>query len=320
MSDNQKFLTMDHDRFFKIIFGEPAQAASLLRFALPEKTAQLLELDKMEPLPTEFVDNIGGEGRADLLFHCQLKNMPDDLLIAVLFEHKSAVDNEAIHQIAHYWAAIVLKYKKMPILPVLFYHGAENWKPATLREQFPWLPPEFAMLQPDFPVVFVDLAREEDKLIHNNPHLDGITKAGLVMMKHIFDKHPDIENIIQSVTDNLAEVEPNRKASLLESVFIYLIKKGAEKNAPMETIMDLLPEAQKMPFRTWEDGIRERATAEGLAVGLAEGHAEGHAEGLAEGLAKALHETARVLMLEGIPINIVSKATGLNEEEIKALQ
>lgn len=59
------------------------------------------------------------------------------------------------------------------------------------------------------------------------------------------------------------------------------------------------------------------------AEGKAEGHAEGHAEGLAEGLAKGKHQqqldTARKMMVKGLPLEDIMLFTGLTEEQFKLL-
>ena len=55
----------------------------------------------------------------------------------------------------------------------------------------------------------------------------------------------------------------------------------------------------------------------GLAEGLAEGEAKGKAEGLAEGEAKAKLDLAKLLLNQGVDINIITKTTGLTAEEIE---
>ncbi len=64
---------------------------------------------------------------------------------------------------------------------------------------------------------------------------------------------------------------------------------------------------------------REYARDEGRAEGLAEGKAEGKAEGLAEGEAKAKLAMAKLLLEQRIDISIITKTTGLLEEEIREL-
>ena len=71
------------------------------------------------------------------------------------------------------------------------------------------------------------------------------------------------------------------------------------------------------------DTARIEGHAEGWATGLeegkAEGRAEGRAEGWAEGRAEALLETARNLKQMGLRISDISRATGLDSQEIENL-
>ena len=61
---------------------------------------------------------------------------------------------------------------------------------------------------------------------------------------------------------------------------------------------------------------RDMGILEGKAEGLAEGEAKGRAEGKAEGKA----ETALAMLANGLDIVLVSKCTGLSEQQIRELQ
>ena len=52
---------------------------------------------------------------------------------------------------------------------------------------------------------------------------------------------------------------------------------------------------------------------------FAQGHAQGHAEGLTEGAAQKQREIAKSMMKEGISKKIITKTTGLSEEEVENL-
>ena len=57
----------------------------------------------------------------------------------------------------------------------------------------------------------------------------------------------------------------------------------------------------------------------GIAEGRAEGRAEGEKKGRAEGRAEALLETARKMLADGMPIDIVAKYSGLTPDEISKI-
>ena len=55
-------------------------------------------------------------------------------------------------------------------------------------------------------------------------------------------------------------------------------------------------------------------------MGILEGEAKGRAEGIAEGEAKGKAETALAMLSNGLDIAIISKCTGLSEQQIQDLQ
>ena len=59
--------------------------------------------------------------------------------------------------------------------------------------------------------------------------------------------------------------------------------------------------------------------AEGKSLGLAEGEARGKSLGLAEGSRQKALETARNLLVIGLSIQNIAKATGLTVEEVETL-
>jgi len=103
--------------------------------------------------------------------------------------------------------------------------------------------------QPEFPVAFIDLDRDEDTAIRSNSRLDHITIVGLIFKKHIFDNEHDINLLVDQLVSDLVQVEEHQRSELLKSVFVYLMRKGLYNSAPLEKIMDILPESQKNAFR-----------------------------------------------------------------------
>ena len=65
---------------------------------------------------------------------------------------------------------------------------------------------------------------------------------------------------------------------------------------------------------------RAEGKEEGRAEGRAEGKEEGRAEGRAEGMSQRSLEIARNLLSLGLPIDQITQATGLTEEEIELLK
>jgi len=191
---------MNHDLFFRSVFAEPEQAASLIRFCLPPAEADLLDLDHLERLPDSYATPEGDDGRCDLLVKCPLKGRDANLLIAVLVEHKSYVDDAAISQMARYWANLILKSGGMPVIPILFYHGDADLDLKPLRELYPWLPEALARYQPDFPVLRIDLAHRDTAEILAAEGLDEMARMGLLALHAVFRGDATVVRIVNDLT------------------------------------------------------------------------------------------------------------------------
>ena len=72
--------------------------------------------------------------------------------------------------------------------------------------------------------------------------------------------------------------------------------------------------------RTLLDDRYQKGKEEGMEKGRAEGKEEGRAEGRAEGMSQRSLEIARNLLSLGLPIDQITQATGLTEEEIELLK
>ena len=95
-----------------------------------------------------------------------------------------------------------------------------------------------------------------------------------------------------------------------------------------ENIMDeYVKEAEEVSFeggvgeaydKEW--ALRDQGYRDGLSQGKAEGREEGKAEGISEGKNERNIEIAKNMLNEGIDINIITKCTGLTNEDVNALR
>jgi predicted transposase/invertase (TIGR01784 family) len=71
-------------------------------------------------------------------------------------------------------------------------------------------------------------------------------------------------------------------------------------------------------YERYHDG-HKIGRAEGRAEGHAEGRAEGHAEGRSVGVIDGKSEVAKNMLKEGMDVDLISRLTGLTEEQIRRL-
>ena len=135
----------------------------------------------------------------------------------------------------------------------------------------------------------------------------------------------------------LKENEAEKCRTLLEKFifslkYIHLLKElPAGFTDPLLGDLYRATELASMPIETREfydhnmrtelDIIAERDYARRVAIadGRAEGRAEGLAKGRAEGLAEGKASVAKQLLACGVDMAIIVAATGLSEEQIRAL-
>ena len=98
------------------------------------------------------------------------------------------------------------------------------------------------------------------------------------------------------------------KDKCLETYFKACERAGFTKAEDEKYTKDMMNE--------WDiENAKELAVREGREEGREEGRKEGRQEGLAEGTSKV----AKALLENGVDIKVISKCTGLSEEDIRAL-
>ena len=132
-----------HDRLFRLIFGDPEQAAELLRLALPTEVMDLLDADSLRRVPGSFVDEDLRRHHTDLLFSARIDSAP--ALVYLLFEHKSGEELWAPLQMLGYVVRVLEDHlrkraepRRLPlVIPILFHHGPRPWRaPRKLSELY----------------------------------------------------------------------------------------------------------------------------------------------------------------------------------------
>ena len=81
------------------------------------------------------------------------------------------------------------------------------------------------------------------------------------------------------------------------------------------------PEKKRL-IQEREEAVRNYNNAISVATeeGIEQGRAEGIEQGRAEGEKQKAIETARKMLADGVPVDVVSKYTGLSPEEIDGLR
>ena len=178
-----------HDKFFKENFSQLEIIRDFLRNYLSQDVRDLLNLDQITLQKDSFIDNEYKEHFSDLLFMVPMKN-GENAYIYLLFEHKSFHDSWVSLQLLRYMVRIWERDAKdiktsvlKPIIPIVIYHGEQEWSVST---EFAALFPdcgELRMHLPNFQYLIYDLPRIQDEEIIGEYKL----RIAIWILKYIFN-------------------------------------------------------------------------------------------------------------------------------------
>nr|VFJ45821.1 MAG: conserved hypothetical protein (putative transposase or invertase) [Candidatus Kentron sp. FM]VFJ45990.1 MAG: conserved hypothetical protein (putative transposase or invertase) [Candidatus Kentron sp. FM]VFK20703.1 MAG: conserved hypothetical protein (putative transposase or invertase) [Candidatus Kentron sp. FM] len=290
-----------HDRFMKDMLSRSDRAGLLLRERLPEAVTKHLSDDPPEPVQDSFVDEWLREYFSDRLFRVKTVNGQTAFLY-VLIEHKSSPDKKVGWQLLKYMVEILKRWEKenpdwekLPaIVPFVFYHGAEDWKIPNeflhlVDAEDGWEP---YLLNFRFPVL--DLGTVPDTELSEHPRL----RPWLAAMKYATRK--DRQTMVVELLIALLKGAPEE----LEMIVGYLMRVYPYDKQTLEGIIrKVRPGEEEKMMSQFAQEIQSKALQEGIQ----------------QGEHKKAVDIAKAALDEGMEIGIVSKISGLSEEEIREL-
>ena len=280
-----------HDKLFKGLLDQPGTAGALLRERLPPEIAGLLTDDPPELLDGEFIDEALQGSQSDRLFRALLKD-GGDVFLYVLIDHKSTPEPGIILQLLGYMLRIWVRYaggkaenlrSLPPILPMVVYHGASEWKVSLSLRDTIKAPEAIKHYQPDVRYILVDLGPIPNEQLSAYPPL----RAGLLALKYSHRDGDPETVLVQAFTD----------ARDMPSLFKMLVVYATTVYASVHPV--LLRRAIRRVRPDWEDEMLSIAAKEWMAEGAAKGRAEGEAKGelkaKADTLLRQLHRRFKTL-------------------------
>jgi len=244
MSKSQ--VTNPHAMFFEKVFSRTDVVSDLIRYYLPPKTVEKLNLSTIQPVNKSFVSNALKVIESDLLFNVMTKT-GDPILIYLLLEHKSFVDRWVMLQLLAYIVKICedqheqnkqkraetrkqnLEQNKPenegveteylnPVIPVVLYHGKSHW---NVKNDF------FALFNKGR-TYSKYLPNYKYELINTADFTDDDFKGGVILrvslmaMKHFF--MDDFDTKVPELLNLLADLikQKDSEIGFLEVLLRYL--------------------------------------------------------------------------------------------------
>ena len=306
-----------HDNFFRTVFSDPKNAASLLTLASKNnphlaELLTLVNLDTLQEIPGT-APREGFSGQSDITFQVELNNSNQKahLIVGLILEHKSYRDSNVRKQLLKYFFEVMQqKIGDIPVVAIIVYNGREKWNPLNAKP-YPKYPEFFQNVGLPFHLEFIDVGHAELDLSSLDPQLALV----LVAMRYAFDSFGQQEAFKEALASLLKQ--GNSYSSVLEEILVYLRETLPQQEK--ETIMDSLEVLENKGYTSIAEAEREEWFLEGLLEGEAKGKAEGFLDGEIKGINDAKREMAKVMLMEGIPIDKIRIISGLSEQEIKEL-
>lgn len=292
-----------HDKFFKEIFSRKEEMSDFLINALPQ-IAKYIDINTLQLDSTQYIDKRLQVGYSDLVYNCKYANNVD-LKIALLFEHKSQPENFPHLQLLAYmikiWETNIKQNQRlMPIVPILFYHGAEEWKYKKLEEYFTDINEPLKKYLPSFDYELIDTKNLTDEQIKKMFQMLSL-KTGVLVMKHIFDEPEKLINELENIFEYLHKLlETENGRNLFETTLIYLYSNlKNDKEKVTEKLRQISPKSGE------------------IALTIAQ---QLQKEGRLKGIEETIRKVAITMIRQGLDNEIIAKCVDLSIGQIELLR
>ena len=266
-----------HDTYFRESFSRRDIAEDFLRHHLPAPLLAEIDLATLEVSKDTYVSTELRTAYSDLVYRVRCRD--GELVIYLLFEHKSSPDHWTLLQLLRYLVAEGDQYRKQhpearhlpPIYPLVIYHGASQWRsPTHFHDLIRPLPPVLAPFVPQFRCALHDISARTSAEIKG----DVLTRLVQLALRDIFSDQPverlrELVGLIARVNDQGTALE------ILESLLRYYVQ-GTQR-VDEHDVRELL---QQTPSG---DPLMQTFIDRYIEQGRVQGHVQGWEQGIEHG-------------------------------------
>ncbi len=149
-----------HDKFFKYLFSQKEEVCDFISNVCPKELVNKLDLSTLELSTTEYINKDLKVNFSDIVYNCTY-GKDTKINISLLFEHKSYPEKYPHLQLLSYmlnmWQTQIKQNEKLtPVIPIIFYHGSNNWKKLSFNKFFKGLDDDLLKFIPMFDYLLVD--------------------------------------------------------------------------------------------------------------------------------------------------------------------
>ncbi|MBK8635436.1 MAG: Rpn family recombination-promoting nuclease/putative transposase [Saprospiraceae bacterium] len=157
----EKGVNNPHDKFFKALLSDKESAVAFLKLSLEKETLDALDLESITLVNTHFISPELEESFSDIILSAKLLNSEANCYVSILLEHKSYKDDYVEFQVLYYLSQAYQRQIKngeqlQLIIPIIYYHGEEEWSPPPMVDHFK-VEPTLLKYIPNFERIFINL-------------------------------------------------------------------------------------------------------------------------------------------------------------------
>ena len=334
-----------HDSFFRGTYQDKSYVLDLFQIILTRKEYSLFDWNTLQTELTTYFNKNWKEESSDLVFSVSLKEAgfyeeskrnqkkrtkrreakfkgDNRVRFIFLFEHKSYRDPNVIFQLLQYQYHIYMKKEKIPVVPVIFYHGREEWNiPSEFKEFLLFDGSKFYRDQCNsllkgmlnFKCRLLNLRKKNIEYLPKTM----TTRSILFFLKYIgeikknFDvkyvekcfklsKHLTLgqrEDIMKECYGYILRFIPNLKTSIVEDIEKKVFRAGGYSVGA---------------FKLYVEEQKGKAEKRGIKKGREEGREEGRE--------KTLQEIIFKMLKRDVDIRIICQLTGLSRDQVFKFQ
>ena len=302
-----------HDKFFKETFSRVDVVTNFLEELVDEKLVKKLNLSTLQIDNNSFIDEELEEHFADILYTCDYAKK-GKVKIALLFEHKSYREDYPHWQLNQYilniWKASTKQKKKkpIPIIPIVIYHGKDQWNYKPMRVYFENLDNELLRYIPEFDFHLINLNTIPNEQITN-------FRNKFLAISTLLFKNSHLKKYVKKIEDNLIELfklidnQENNPFSI--SVILYIQNTDALKITEIISIFTRVSKNLNNVIMTTAQQLINQGINQGISQGIN--------QGFNQGVELNRIDTVKKGYLSGISNDLLVNISGLSMQQVEEI-
>ena len=268
----------------KLIFDDPILCAQFLNGYVDIELLKNVKPEDIEDISERFVPMWQEERDSDTVKKIHLKGLGDvPLFLIAIVEHQSKVHYDMAFRMLRYIVMVLTEYEKEqeklhpgitktknfqypPILPIIYYEGADTWTAAMNFKDRVYLNDVFGKYIPSFEYFIVPLRKYTNQELIDKK--DQLSLLFLINKLRSSEDFNELKEIPEEYFENLNESTPEYLLKLISkivAVFLYRL------NIPREEVEKFTDQIERRDFSMLFDSFEAYDVQEMRRISKAEG-------------------------------------------------